>query len=117
MPATRTDLFAQLLDIHLARAIARHKDPDMSQKLRELAASMAARKKAWDARAEDLMAGLDKLDQRAGVAFGKHEQQLAAAEAGFRDMEDAVRDLEGANNPPSEEEASAGSPNTSFRAG
>ncbi len=98
----KSDAMSQLLDLHLTRTINRYGADLMSSKLSIAAAKMREKRKAWDDRAQKLIENMDKLDARAGAAFDAHETALSSAEVGFKEMEDAVRDLEGANHPPEE---------------
>lgn len=66
-------------------------------KLSALADRMSSTVQAWDARADKIMAGVLKLEPMAESAFTAHETKLAEAEAGFKSMQDAVRDLTGGN--------------------
>lgn len=88
------------LDQHLERATTEQPKKKRMNKFQEIAEGMARRRKEWDARADRLIAGMTKLDSDAENAFSAHEGKLAEAEAGFKDMQDAIRDLTGANGPP-----------------
>ena len=77
----------------------------MSSKFSELAERMQKVRKGWDQRADNIMEGMSALEARGNAVFDKHDGALAQAEKGFAEMEAAVRDLEGSNNPPSEKES------------
>lgn len=71
-------------------------------KFTELAERVSRTRQAWNDKADGLAKRLDKLDPIADAAFAKHHSDLDAAEAGIKEMEDAARDLAGANLPPLE---------------
>jgi hypothetical protein len=84
----------------IARALVEAKqDRVRMNKFQVIADGMATRRKAWDQRADALLTRMAALDPVAELAFAGHEAKLAEAEAGFREMESAVRDLAGGNGP------------------
>lgn len=106
-PLNETLALSQLLDMHLEASVDWLRgDDSMSSKFKELAERMQSVRKGWDQRADNIMEGMTALEKRGDAVFGKHEGALASAEQGFAEMEAAVRDLEGSNNPPSEKAGS-----------
>ena len=85
-------------------------------KFQTVAARVAETRKKFDQRADDLLRRVDQFDSRANEVFEKHEATLTASEKDMRDLDEALRDMEGGNNPP-EEEGSGGTPSTSFQGG
>lgn len=100
---------SKLLDLHLSRSIGKFEGGTMSGKLKELAERMRETRRQWDDQADQLLAGMDKLEARGRAAFEGHAAALSAAEAGFKEMEAAVRELEGSNSQGNEQEGSGGS--------
>jgi len=78
-------------------------------KFQTIADGMSRRRKAWDERADKLLAAMAALDGPAEQAFTAHESKLAEAEEGFKEMQESVRDLAGGNNPPKGSTVSVGS--------
>lgn len=68
-------------------------------KLSELAARIAKTHKLVDDRADQLAKRLDGFEPVANGVFDKHNAMLDQAEAGFKELEDSIRDLAGANSP------------------
>lgn len=96
---------SKLLDLHLKRAIARHEEGTMVGKLKELAERMRETRRQWDDQADQLLKGMDKLEARGRAAFEGHAAALESATEGFKEMEAAVRDLEGSNSRGKEEDS------------
>jgi len=82
-------------------------------KFQALAARVAETRKKFDARADDLALRVDRFDSRANDVFEKHEASLTAAEKDMKDLDDALRDMTGGNNPPGERDEREGSPASS----
>jgi hypothetical protein len=88
-------------------------------KFQALAARVAETRKKFDQRADDLALRVDSFDSRANEVFEKHESALTQAEGDMKDLDDALRDMAGGNNPPGErgEEGSAASSTATFQPG
>lgn len=89
-------------------------------KFQALAARVAETRKKFDQRADDLALRVDGFDSRANEVFEKHEAALTEAEGDMKDLDDALRDMAGGNNPPQGErgeEGSAASSTASFQPG
>lgn len=69
-------------------------------KFSELAARSAAMRKSLDERADKLAARFDAFPAMADAAFAPHEALADETERGFKEMEDALRDLAGHNGAP-----------------
>lgn len=68
-------------------------------KLSELAQRIAKTHKAIDERADQLAKRMDGFEPVADGVFAKHNAMLDEAESGFKELEDSIRDLAGANGP------------------
>lgn len=68
-------------------------------KLSELAQRIAKTHKSIEDRADRLGKRMDAFEPIADQVFDKHEAALDQAEAGFKELEDSIRDLAGANGP------------------
>lgn len=100
---------SRLLDAHLARSIEMFKGDDVTGKLSELADRMKRTRANLDKRADEMLARMDEVEKKAAGAFDGQHGQLDKIEAGLKEIEDAVHDLEGSNNPPDEEGSTASS--------
>lgn len=113
---TRTELLAQLLDLHLSRSIDRWKAEDaMTSKFKELAEGIAGDLKNFDKQADELMAKREELRLRGEKVFAKHRESQSAVAEGLAALESALVDMEGSNSG-NEQEGSGGSSET-FPAG
>lgn len=96
-------LLSKLLDLHLSRSIEKFEEGTLSGKLKELAQRMRDTRKQWDDEADRLLQGMDKIEARGRAAFAGQHAALDAAQKGFAEMEEAIRDLEGSNSQGNEE--------------
>lgn len=111
-PATKIELLSQLLTLHLDLALKRYGDKPRMSKFTELADLSKASLKDWDAQASELLSEGLKLKAKGDAVFEKHRAKQAEARAGFTAMEEAIRELEGDNGAPNDQEA-AGSEGSS----
>lgn len=90
------------LDRFLGKAVTdiRTSDRTAMNKFAELAARSAALRKSLDQRADKLAARFDAFPAAAEAAFAPHEALADETERGFKEMEDALRDLVGHNGGP-----------------
>lgn len=112
-PAT-SELFAKLLDLHLARSIGRLKGKPMAtSKFHELAAGIKGDLLNFDQQADELMRRREDLRRRGEAVMTKHRESQNALEEGIVALERAVIDMEGSNSRPNGE-GSGGSSGSSF---
>lgn len=99
---TKLDITADRLAAlsFIAKAVHDAKGSSVENKFQFIAQGMATRRKAWDERADKIIAGMAALDPVAEGAFLAHEEKILEAETGFKSMQDAVRDLTGGNGGP-----------------
>jgi membrane protein involved in colicin uptake len=86
-------------------------------KFKELAGLIRDDLKDFDAQATELMAKREKVRARAGAVFAKHHEAQDEVLAGLTAMDDALRDLEGGNGAPKDEEGSTDTSKASFQSG
>lgn len=95
----RARLCSKLLTLHLDRAIARYKEPDLTMsKILEAARLVAERKKAYDERAQAIIEGMAGLDSKANQAFERPEGLMATAEQEFKDLHGVFDEVIGLAN-------------------
>jgi hypothetical protein len=68
-------------------------------KLSELAQRIAKTHKSIEEKADKLSQRMDSLVPLADSTFDKHNAMLDQCESGFKELEDSIRDLAGANGP------------------
>lgn len=109
-----SSLLAQLLDLHLARAIKRLKGSDvMTSKFLELAAGIQSDLKNLNDQADELAKRREDLRKRGEAVMTKHREHQDDVAAGLTALERAIADMEGGNNPP--REGSGATPAPSFQ--
>lgn len=81
---------SEKLDTYLGRAIEEIRPKPMS-KIEELAAKIAASKKAAEDRLDSLIKRVDSFDEKLETVASKHEGDLDAREAGVDSLEDILR--------------------------
>lgn len=96
--ARLTAQLGQLLDLHLERAIRRHKPEDGMSKFTELAEAIEGDLKNWDQQADELLARREKNRLRGEQVFARHRDKQGEVEAGLTRMEQAIGALEGSNS-------------------
>lgn len=80
---------SEKLDTYLGRAIEEIRPKPMS-KIEELAAKIAASKKAAEDRIDSLIKRVDLFDEKLETVASKHEGDLDAREAGVDSLEDIL---------------------------
>lgn len=109
-------LLSQLLTLHLDLALRRYRGKPEMSKFSELAAFTKETLQDWDHQAQELLDEGQKLKAKGNEVFEKHRAKQAEARAGFKAMEDAVREMQGANLPNGEEATGSESSSSSFPA-
>lgn len=95
-----TSELSELTDRVVAVRVLNARDRAGMNKFSELAARSAALRKSLDERADKLAARFDAFPAAADAAFAPHEALADETERGFKEMEDALRDLAGHNGGP-----------------
>lgn len=82
---------------------------------KELAEGVAGDMQNWKEQVEELMARRELLRKRGELQFAKFREHQDDVEVGLRHMDDALRELEGGNNPPKDGEGTDGNSSENFR--